>query len=159
MAISLSLALAISVVANLLTRPVENLLAKLSLPSTDAAIRKLEARLKEVKRLLSPPSNLWMHVLSAMLRALLCMFVASAIAHIEEIPAIFRANRTTLSDIMPYVYLVDEILVSVLYLIAVNIAIRTLMTLRDAKCYPELEGEVREIIASLRDKTSTETPP
>jgi hypothetical protein len=140
-ALSLVIAVLLSIVANLLTSPIQNWLARKSTQRAERRVERLRGELVELERLAQSPLDLGLELAALAARVLIFLAFASAITTLASIPERFLSDETSV---------LLQALGTLCYLISLLLAIKlanTVMPLRYFKAHRE---RVERMIDSLK---------
>jgi hypothetical protein len=152
--ISIIGAILLSILANLLTNPVQNRLARISLKRSEARIKQLQAHLAQMQSFVDTPPTFHIHVLLLIVRTIFITLVAFAVSDMSFASINFSVGFTGYRIRYPELfYALSQFLTSLLYIIGINYSFAAVRTIRRVQNFPEYRAEIEKTVVSLSKRT------
>jgi hypothetical protein len=143
-------AIIISILANILTGPFQNLLARLNGNRSKKRISQLKHYLDEVESLIQNPLNMYTYTFCLILKISIVILIAFALG--DVIAASVTASYKLTSVVRynsEYFYSAGQLVTSILYLMALNYALSGYRIISAARNFPKLKRRMEGTITSL----------
>ena len=139
-------AVVLSILANLLTGPVQDWLAKRSDRRSENRAKELRAQFEEVADLVHSPTKFYLTILVLVVKVLLADLVASLLSNIlYAVVFQFRAG----SILVPFT-------TALVYVVGINYAYKALRLIGRVRNFSKYENEIASRIASLKGPPAIE---
>lgn len=151
-------AIVLSILANLLTSPVQNRLGKLNAKRSAKRVEQLKNQLAQIDSYVSSPQKLQLYLIGIGLKIAFITLVAFALGDLisASITASSRLSRIYFPDLF---YAASQFMTSLFYVIGINYVLAGMRTVKQVTTFPQYEAEVKNIITtldSLKSATSIE---
>ncbi|HXU37338.1 MAG TPA: hypothetical protein VN937_13335 [Blastocatellia bacterium] len=148
--ISIVGAILLSILGNLLTTPVQNLLARRSMKRSKKRVGELKAQLSQIETFVNTPSTFYLFIISIMTRVTVITLIAFALSDMTSASINASVSLTRFIKIYPEIlYAASQLLTALFYVIGVNYTLKALRVIKRVQHFSEYKGQIEKAIASL----------
>lgn len=143
-------AIVLSILANLLTSPVQNRLARINAKRSEKRIQQLQSQLAQIENFVSNSPTFYSYILLLIVKIVLITLIAFAVSDITLASINVAVDLARYHRYINVLYAISQFTTSLLYIIGINYTFVALRTIKRVQAFHEYKAEVERTISSFK---------